>query len=147
VGDAEALALRHERFDAATVGFGIGNTAHPEVVLREILRVLRPGGPLVCWSSSIRAGRMTYLSFESRWRDRESSQYLIHASEWGACAEQRGRAARRPMSVGAAPRMFLLTYRVLPLLPSRRPWRRDWSEPPWAGRLPVAAFLVTDDVN
>jgi demethylmenaquinone methyltransferase / 2-methoxy-6-polyprenyl-1,4-benzoquinol methylase len=47
VGDAEALPLPDETFDAATVGFGIRNTLHPEVALREILRVLRPGRRLV----------------------------------------------------------------------------------------------------
>jgi demethylmenaquinone methyltransferase / 2-methoxy-6-polyprenyl-1,4-benzoquinol methylase len=47
VGNAEALALPDESFDAATIGFGIRNTVHPEAVLHEVLRVLRPGGRLV----------------------------------------------------------------------------------------------------
>ena len=46
LGDAEALALRDETFDGAAVGFGIRNTVHPEVALREIHRVLRPGARL-----------------------------------------------------------------------------------------------------
>ena len=46
VGNAEALALPDERFDAATIGFGIRNTVHPEAALGEIWRVLRPGGRL-----------------------------------------------------------------------------------------------------
>ncbi len=45
-GDAEALALPDMAFDAATVGFGLRNVAHPEAALRELRRVLRPGGRL-----------------------------------------------------------------------------------------------------
>ena len=47
LGDAEALGLPDAAFDGATVGFGIRNTVHPEAALREIRRVLRPGGRLV----------------------------------------------------------------------------------------------------
>jgi len=45
-GDAEALALRDATFDVATVGFGIRNVRSPEAALRELRRVLRPGGRL-----------------------------------------------------------------------------------------------------
>ncbi len=45
-GDAEALALPDAAFDAATVGFGIRNVVHPASALRELRRVLRPGGQL-----------------------------------------------------------------------------------------------------
>ena len=47
VGNAEALAFPDETFNAATIGFGIRNTVHPEAVLGEVLRVLRPGGRLI----------------------------------------------------------------------------------------------------
>ena len=46
LGDAEALGLPDAAFDGAAVGFGIRNTVHPETALREIHRVLRPGGRL-----------------------------------------------------------------------------------------------------
>lgn len=46
LGDAERLSLPDGEFDAATVGFGIRNVVHPDAALRELWRVLRPGGRL-----------------------------------------------------------------------------------------------------
>ncbi len=45
-GDALALPFEDDAFDAATVGFGVRNFADLEVGLRELARVLRPGGKL-----------------------------------------------------------------------------------------------------
>jgi demethylmenaquinone methyltransferase / 2-methoxy-6-polyprenyl-1,4-benzoquinol methylase len=43
-GDALALPFEESEFDAATVGFGVRNLADLEGGLRELCRVLRPGG-------------------------------------------------------------------------------------------------------
>jgi demethylmenaquinone methyltransferase/2-methoxy-6-polyprenyl-1,4-benzoquinol methylase len=45
-GDALALPFEDGMFDAATVGFGVRNLADLEGGLRELARVLRPGGNL-----------------------------------------------------------------------------------------------------
>lgn len=47
-GDAERAALASCRFDAAMVGFGIRNLTNREEGLREVHRVLKPGGRFVC---------------------------------------------------------------------------------------------------
>jgi demethylmenaquinone methyltransferase/2-methoxy-6-polyprenyl-1,4-benzoquinol methylase len=47
-GDATALPFPDEAFDAVTVGFGIRNLDDMASGLREIARVLRPGGRLGC---------------------------------------------------------------------------------------------------
>jgi demethylmenaquinone methyltransferase/2-methoxy-6-polyprenyl-1,4-benzoquinol methylase len=47
-GDAERLSCPDAVFDAAMVGFGIRNLTHPEVGFREMYRVLKPGGKLMC---------------------------------------------------------------------------------------------------
>jgi len=47
-GDATALPYEDGSFDAVTVGFGIRNVEDLEAGLRELARVLRPGGRLGC---------------------------------------------------------------------------------------------------
>lgn len=46
-GDSEALVFGDASFDAVTVAFGVRNFENLEKGLREMLRVLRPGGRLV----------------------------------------------------------------------------------------------------
>jgi demethylmenaquinone methyltransferase/2-methoxy-6-polyprenyl-1,4-benzoquinol methylase len=45
--DAEAVPLRDQSIDAATFAFGLRNVADPSQALREVHRLLRPGGRLV----------------------------------------------------------------------------------------------------
>ena len=42
------MACRSGQFDGAIVGFGIRNLTHMEEGFKEIHRVLKPGGKLVC---------------------------------------------------------------------------------------------------
>ena len=46
-GDSEALPFEADRFDAITVAFGVRNFENLEAGLREMHRVLKPGGKLV----------------------------------------------------------------------------------------------------
>lgn len=43
-GDAEELPVAGARFDAVTIAFGIRNVGDPLAALREMARILRPGG-------------------------------------------------------------------------------------------------------
>ena len=54
-GNSEALPFEEGCFDRVTIAFGIRNFEHREVALREILRVLRPGGRLVILELSVPA--------------------------------------------------------------------------------------------
>lgn len=47
VGDATALPFADASFDAVTISFGLRNVSDPDLALREMLRVTRPGGRLV----------------------------------------------------------------------------------------------------
>lgn len=47
-GDAEHIAMPDSSFDAAMVGFGIRNLTRMEAGFREMHRVLKPGGRMMC---------------------------------------------------------------------------------------------------
>jgi demethylmenaquinone methyltransferase / 2-methoxy-6-polyprenyl-1,4-benzoquinol methylase len=47
-GNAERLAFADKSFDACTIAFGIRNVPRIDAALREIHRVLRPGGRFLC---------------------------------------------------------------------------------------------------
>jgi demethylmenaquinone methyltransferase/2-methoxy-6-polyprenyl-1,4-benzoquinol methylase len=67
-GDALALPFEDGSFDAATVGFGVRNLDDLEAGLRELRRVLRPGGRLGVLE--ITRPRGPLKAFYSLWFDR-----------------------------------------------------------------------------
>ena len=68
---ADALQLPYDagRFDAVTVGFGVRNFADRDRGLREMARVLRPGGRLVVLEFTT-PRRPPFSTFYSLWFDR-----------------------------------------------------------------------------
>lgn len=67
-GDLLALPFADATFDAATVGFGVRNVADLELSLRELRRVLRPGGRVAILE--ITQPRGVLRPFYSLWFDR-----------------------------------------------------------------------------
>lgn len=75
-GDAERISFSDQRFDVALVGFGIRNLTHMEEGFREIYRILKPGGRLMCLEFS----RPTAPFF--RWLYDVYSFYLMPTLGW-----------------------------------------------------------------
>lgn len=57
-GDCEALEFADGTFDGVCVGFGVRNFEHLEKGLSEMLRVLKPGAPLVILELSVPQNRL-----------------------------------------------------------------------------------------
>jgi demethylmenaquinone methyltransferase/2-methoxy-6-polyprenyl-1,4-benzoquinol methylase len=67
VGDALALPVGEGEFDAATIAFGMRNLADYERGFREMARVVRPGGRVVCLEIARPRSRLGRLI--GRWFD------------------------------------------------------------------------------
>jgi SAM-dependent methyltransferase len=63
VGDAEALPYKDAEFDAVVSQFGHMFAPRPEIAVREMLRVLKPGGTIAfsTWPPELLVGRMFAL--------------------------------------------------------------------------------------
>ncbi len=68
-GDAQALRYADDSFDACTVGFGARNFSDLELGLREMARVVRPGGRVVVLEITT-PQRPPLSTFFSLWFDR-----------------------------------------------------------------------------
>lgn len=102
-GDAMALPFALDTFDAVTVGFGLRNMPDYLGALREVVRVLKPGGTFVCLETSPLQLPALREVFEFSMRtglpilggmlsgDREAYAYLPQSSALFPDAESLGR--------------------------------------------------------
>lgn len=94
-GDAMALPFAANSFDAVTISFGLRNIKNPHKALKEMLRVLKPGGRVVVCEFStptrviLKAGYDAYLRFVSpalarlSSSDPEAYRYLVESiQDW-----------------------------------------------------------------
>lgn len=68
VGSALALPFEDATFDAATIGFGVRNLPDFEAGFREIARVVRPAGRVVCLELSLPASRTVARAYHGAFR-------------------------------------------------------------------------------
>lgn len=68
VANALALPFEDDAFDAATIGFGMRNLSDFEAGFREMARVVRPGGRVVCLELSVPRPRMWGRVFHGTFR-------------------------------------------------------------------------------
>lgn len=64
LGDSEDLPYGEDSFDRVTIAFGIRNFEHREKALKEILRVLKPGGRLVILELSVPSNALIRFAFK-----------------------------------------------------------------------------------
>lgn len=57
-GNAESMRFADSSFDCATIAFGIRNFENRETALKEILRILKPGGNLVILELSVPSNKI-----------------------------------------------------------------------------------------
>ena len=90
-GNAESLPFEDDAFDVATVGFGVRNVTQLEKAFKEMIRVVRPGGKVMCLEFSHPTNALfskvyDFFSFNvipeignAVTKDRESYRYLVES--------------------------------------------------------------------
>ena len=90
-GNAEDLPFEDDSFDIATVSFGIRNVTHLEKAFKEMTRVVRPGGKVMCLEFSHPTNKLfskayDFFSFNVIpeigniiAKDKDSYQYLVES--------------------------------------------------------------------
>ena len=68
VADALQLPFADDSFDAATIGFGMRNLPDYEAGFREMARVVRPGGRVVCLELSLPTSRLWARAYHGTFR-------------------------------------------------------------------------------
>jgi demethylmenaquinone methyltransferase/2-methoxy-6-polyprenyl-1,4-benzoquinol methylase len=105
-GDAMALPFRDESFDAVVISFGLRNVADVPAALREMARVVRPGGRLViCEFSSPTWGpfRLVYLNYLMRALPWVARRVSSNADAYVYLAESiRAWPAQKPLAAAVA---------------------------------------------
>src|SRR5205807_5560927 len=111
VGNALALPARDGEFDAATIAFGLRNLADFEAGFRELRRVVRPGGRVVCLELSMPRpmllGRIYHATFRrlapalgTLFRQGAAYRYLPESLEGFPDADRLAESMRRSGLVG-----------------------------------------------
>ncbi|SLJ28803.1 menaquinone biosynthesis protein MenH [Mycobacteroides abscessus subsp. abscessus] len=78
-GDAMALPFADESFDAVAISYGLRNVADPDLAMREMLRVTKPGGRLVIADQRQLAMRMAAAGWSSvQWRNLSGGVVALH---------------------------------------------------------------------
>ena len=101
-GDCEEMPFADGSFDVVTIAFGIRNFEHREAALREILRVLRPGGRLVILELSVPEDKLLRWGY---------NLYFMHFVPWIGGLVSGDKAA----------------YKYLPASVQQFPGRREWT--------------------
>ena len=105
-GDALALPIDDDEVDAATIGFGLRNLADFEAGFRELGRIVRPGGTVVCLELTLPRprwwGRLYHAAFRrtapiagSVFGRRGAYRYLPESLEGFPAADRLAETMRR----------------------------------------------------
>ena len=139
LGDAMAIPAETGTFDVATMSFGIRNVEQTDVALKEIWRVLNPGGRALILEFSVPANRLVrgfYLFYfrhvlprigEAVSGDGEAYRYLNQTAETFPCGEAFCELLRQAgfVDVAALP----LTFGIATIYKGDKPEGKSLSPP------------------
>lgn len=111
IGDAEALDVRKDEYDAVACNFALQHLAHPEQAMREALRALKPGGRFA-WTHWLAPGEnpvaRAYADALERHGDPELIEDALDSRAWrlaeaGAATTSMRRAGFRDVETRILP--------------------------------------------